>query len=529
MTLKNGSRPSDERRKALNQEVQPPVVSNFFPIERYYDAADSVFDRFREAIRDPKRLDEAYLYGKRYCVLFLDALPSHNYFTLPKNKALRDRHTRQVQKVLSLLEDVANRMDVEELKRQKEREEQRKREEEERARLEQKRYEELQLRMQRQQQFSNQSKPGESVESSAMSKLERLRVNLSAKQEGTGRVNLSATAQPRIKRDPSGEEPVGMRTSRYHLPSDEEEDDLPPPLPPPSENGESPSAPPPPSYNQVVSTRRNGRYRAETVMNQSIGIATTEKPAKRQERIPMAQLQEMYRKDYQAYQQAGKICVRPLSTYQGRYSSSTNGCTVISALVAAAHLTPKPIAIHDSEIDNIIDNRCGPILRKIRGKLGLGDHALIIPSDVHDQLVDDKILHQEYFVGAAGGNVMDRQHMGEFLKLLVHGEDGKSAFSKSAATFFFREHVISMVKTPVGNGQVQFELVDSLPGSLNGGRPCASRTLCKDLNSLQVLMRWYTSRKFSPSDCSYIDKNEWKDATADVDPRVFQGFVWAVK
>jgi hypothetical protein len=27
--------------------------------------------------------------------------------------------------------------------------------------------------------------------------------------------------------------------------------------------------------------------------------------------------------------------------------------------------------------------------------------------------------------------------------------------------------------------------------------------------------------------CHYIDANPWDDALADVDPRVFQGFVWS--
>jgi len=528
MTQQRVGRPSDERRERLKQALSVPVVSNFFPIERYYDAATTAYDGFQEVCNDPKRLDEAYVYGKRYCLFCLDAIPKHNYYKLPKNKALRDKHNRQVNKVIVQLEEVAQQMDVQEIRLQKEREVQAKREAEERARREQLKYEELMQRAQMQQRIPSQSRPGESVADSAMSKLEKLKFDLSTTQEGTGRVNSAASSSlQRIRRDPSGEEPSTIRTSRYHLPSDDDEDDelLPPPLPPPCHNGLLPGATQPPAYDQVVSTQRNGRYRPGSLMNQSIGIVTTEIPAKRRERIPMAKLQEMYRNDYNRYQQAGSITVTPLGTYQGRNSSSTNGCTVISALVAAAHLTSRPAPVSDAEINGIIDIQCGPILRKIRGKLGLGGHALIIPSDVHDQLVDDKILHQEYFIGAAGGNVMDPNHMGEFLKLVVRGEDGKSEFSKSAATFFFREHVISIVKTPIGQGQCCFDLIDSLPTS--GG--LGSRTRCKDVNSLQVLMRWYTSRKFSSSDCSHIDRNEWNDAMADVDPRVFQGFVWAVK
>jgi hypothetical protein len=173
------------------------------------------------------------------------------------------------------------------------------------------------------------------------------------------------------------------------------------------------------------------------------------------------------------------------------------------------------------------------LLREIRSKLGLDGHALIIPSDVHDHLVDKKILKQEEFVGAAGGNVMDPDHMGEFLKLLSVGEDGKAVARKGAATFFFREHVICIVKSaPMVNGRNSptsyYELVDSLPGLSSDGRSKATRTRCKDLDALQVLMRFYTSRKFSDSNCSYIDRNAWDDSMADFDPRVFQGFVWAV-
>ena len=38
--------------------------------------------------------------------------------------------------------------------------------------------------------------------------------------------------------------------------------------------------------------------------------------------------------------------------------------------------------------------QCVPLLRKIRSKLGLDGSALIIPSDVHDYLVDHKWLFQ---------------------------------------------------------------------------------------------------------------------------------------
>ena len=43
-----------------------PTVSNFFPLERYYEASDKVLQTFETAF-EARRLDEAYVYGMRYC------------------------------------------------------------------------------------------------------------------------------------------------------------------------------------------------------------------------------------------------------------------------------------------------------------------------------------------------------------------------------------------------------------------------------------------------------------------------------
>lgn len=120
--------------------------------------------------------------------------------------------------------------------------------------------------------------------------------------------------------------------------------------------------------------------------------------------------------------------------YQGRLSStpqfdSTNGCTVISPLVVATHVSQQYTAslygITNSAINDIIDKRAPPILSIIRSKLGLNRHALIIPSDVHDYLVDENILPQRKFAGVCGGNILDAGHVKCFLKMLVKGEDDK--------------------------------------------------------------------------------------------------------
>jgi hypothetical protein len=563
----NGGRPSDLRRKALNAELTVPSVSNFFPIENYYQAADKVHESFQLAFQQTKNtngktnnngnnnaLDDAYVYGKRYCTFSIGAIPEHNYYKATRYESLKLQHTRQVAHVLTQLEQVAVDMDKEEVEKIKQREILLQRQRQERDRIERARYAELQRRVQRQMQ-PHQRPPsaaavaradGSNLAASALSKLELLRKPVQP---------TVASAEGSIRRDPSGEEPRGEPSTRYRLDFDDDDDDdsaaLPPPIPPPSSSSdeislslsmdnEQPMAPP--SYDQALRNRPflgpgakvhptvgdNGKkgtplfkYTPPTVTP-----PPEQAPARKQERMPMRQLQKMYSQDYTRHQREGKIEVQAIDTYQGRKSESTNGCTVISALVAACHLVSHG-GITNPQVCQVIDRECGPLLREIRGKLGLGESALIIPSDVHDHLVDRKILQQKYFEGAAGGNILDPDHFGEFIKLISVGDDGKAPWNrKAAATLFFREHVISIVKLPVGPDQVFYDLVDSMP---SGGRSLASRTRCKDLKSLEVLLRWYTSRKFSDSNCSHIDRSSWDDSMADFDPRVFQGFVWAAK
>ena len=587
-------RPSDARRKCLNEELSVPMVSNFFSIERYYDAADKVYESFQSAFTEDK-LDDAYVYGKRYCTFCLEAIPTHNYFTADRYKHLQTKHRPQVDFVLTTLAKVAGKMDEEELEKQALAWEQAQREAEEQAKRHKEEYEALQKRAY---QFTSSSTPStptssSNLEASALSKLDMLRKTMSQEQVVVGGTKrIQQTKQQRktpkdgivkpeghhdnqhqltIKRDPSGEEP-GIPSSRYRLLSDSEDDDdhhyhhqmngatvLPPPiLPPPSSSSSSAltssaAAPPPPSYHQVVAAaaERHGRHNqlhqrnflgpnqqqhhnslGETSSSSTTTSSSTSlqpKP-KRRERIPIRQLQEEYRIAYTKAMANGFIQVTGVDTYQGRQGASTNGCTVISALVAARHLTSNSMAISDSLIMDVIDRQCGPLLRQIRGKLGLSGSALIIPSDVHDHLVDNQILHQDLFEGAAGGNVMDPKHMGEFLKLLAVGEDGMGSHRKAAATFFFHEHVVSIVKiVPSGGGLAYYDLIDSLPTLNSGGRSKATRTRCEGIEALAKLMRWYTSRKFTDANCTYIDRNAWDDSMADFDPRVFQGFVWSVR
>lgn len=538
-------RPSDERRKQLNQNLVVPMISNFFQLDRYYEVADKVYASFLHCYpvavgngdggktftaEQNQALDDAFVYGKRYCRFCLDVLPEHNYYGSAKYKSYQIQHTRQVKQVLDALEAIADRMDQYELYRIEQMKEaaRKKAEEEEQAEL--LRFAALQQRVEQQKKKKAQTS---GIEASALSKLQLI---LGSGTEPLAPPASSAIPTRRVQPDPSGEIPYGQPSTKYALHVDDEDDDvangdemLPPPLLPL----------PPPSYDEVIvpplpvsGSELWASYDRNTENQESITYPFHRQPSappapgttpishgKKPRGVPFTSLQAQYEQDYYQHIQKGAIQVVHLDTYQGRVAGSTNGCTVISALVVSQHLLSG--IVQNPQIKHVIDQQCIPLLREIRSKLGLGSGALIIPSDVHDHLVDKKLLPQEKFLGAAGGNILDKDHLGEFLKLLAQ------APKQAGATLFFREHVISIVKyvmddSRTGQRFYSYDLIDSLPGP----KGYATRTHCQGLESLLVLLRWYASRKFSGQACQFIDKKDWDDATADVDPRVFQGFVW---
>lgn len=525
---------SAQRRAQLLEQVGTPAVSNFFPILRYYEAADKTYAQFEESYLT-KNVDKAYLYGKRYCHFCIDAIPKHNYYQ--RHYQLGVKHQKQVEIVINKLENIVTWMDKEETERQAREVAEAKRKQQEflqqTKKMAQQREKEEALKMEDiKRRAAKIGRPSQKVTST-----DSASVQLSALQKLQMLQESTSISSLRIPKDPSGE----RSTTRFRLDSDSEDEEdeyigngaLPPPLPPPSMSDSS--TPAPPSYSEIMGPpsappKEDGFLNGSKFSDDfafdsgsSILHGSQELPKKQIRRKPMAVLQKEYRDAYHALQKKGRISVQTLRTYQGRTSGSTNGCTVISALVACHHLNTGGIT--DDAIGQVIDRDCIPVLKAIRGKLGLGGHALIIPSDVHDYLVDRNLLKQDYFSGVAGGNVMDPDHLGEFISLI----EGSKPHLKTAATFFFKEHVISICKTVRTNGggipSVRYHLVDSLASGigLSGG---GTRTTCADIESLRVLLYWYCSRKFSGGDCDRLDKTKWDEAMADFDPRVFQGFCW---
>jgi hypothetical protein len=147
-----------------------------------------------------------------------------------------------------------------------------------------------------------------------------------------------------------------------------------------------------------------------------------------------------------------------------------------------------------------------------------------------------------------------------------------------AASFFFHEHVITILQLRRGDQSVWFDVIDSLPhketllpvgetstvesssavalssdaaigagtheslrfeseGTLSRGYSeeflvdqvpptQAVRIRCMDVESLKATLLWYACSVFTPENRAYIDTYEWDEQLIDFDPRVFQAFIW---
>jgi len=562
---KTKNRPSEARRQALKKSESNkfPPISNLTPIQRYYDVADKLRVLFYDNVERHK-LDDAYVYGIRFAKFSTDSLPEHDYYRVkkPEMVQLKKKNQKDLRLVIDKLEEVVQLMDLEEL----ERAEIRRREE---AAL--KKIREREAAMRKEEEERNAA-------ADLISRLNALDTMFPKTPTGVGETQTKVEL-------PSYDEATMNQAINM-------DSDMPPPIPPPipfsapaetasldTNNLNQQQEMKPPSYRDLLS-RNFADYEQDSVMNLKPATSTSTRnlmnepiqapPPTYQSlkgepatlinplgpllpasldihgeiisenikiKVPITTLRYTSKREYDTLQKIQKVQVFALSTYQGRYNEtpgkdSTNGCTVISPLVAVNHLTSNGGGISDIMIENIIDNVAPSILTRVRRKLGLSGNALIIPSDVHDFLVDEKILKQEMFVGVCGGNLLDIKHVNEFLNLLENeevpesrDEEKKDSSKKLGAALFFHEHVVSILKVVLPDGSSWYDLVDSLPRRKNdklGG----TRTRCKDRDSLQSVLQWYACDKFSPSDNQYIDTNDWDDVMCNFDPRVFQAFVW---
>lgn len=476
-------RPSHFRRKKLwDPSIDPSLnfnVSSMFPISKYYNVIEKIHFAFYKAYLSGE-LDQAYIYGKRYATMAMISIPKHEYYLSPAHSADKHKSIRKSTEVIGILEKVVAGMD---------------REEEERDR--------------------QQKKYAERLAAEEVSK-ERFDADLA--MQGVHSIpNGGPSPRPSpaaLSAPPTTPAPTHISAALAPPP---------PPFPPPSFKDIS-SEPSPPSYFEAMASVNGstGNFIAPEYNN------LPPSPMRKTKSFAVKELIDIYMMEFSDLKRKGKIAMYPLGTHQGKMREynpmrdSTNGCAVIAPLISIHHMRSGGPGISDDVIERVIDDEAPPILRQVRQKLGLRSEALIVPSDVHDYLVDEKLLKQDQFVGVCGGNILDTEHLSSFYDLL----EGKESVSKMAATLFFREHVVCILKMTRSNGEVCYDLVDSMPQDVVRGPPTAVRIRCKGLVTFKNALFWYASKKFTEDNCNYIDLNDWDEMMCEFDPRVFQAFVW---
>lgn len=270
--------------------------------------------------------------------------------------------------------------------------------------------------------------------------------------------------------------------------------------------------------------------------------------------LQLKTLCSLYHEDFDALSEEGRMWISYVDTYQGRLAASTNGCTIIAPLLCIHHLievgNSLPYSgISDFDIEQAIDEETPVILTQLRHELGLSEHAFLIPSDAHDYLIKNGQLSDKQFLTVLGGNVLDDSHLKAFVDVL---RDDDQKYKKMAATFYFHEHVISILQMRRSPTVTWYDVIDSLPSKdfmkrsdetnnefharfgldlseeelFHSTLRKTARIRCVNADALTTCLRWYACSKFTDENIKYIDQYAWDENSCDFDPRVFQGFVW---
>ena len=200
------SSPSYARRQALRHaDASNSIrVLDSYPLSKYFDIAQRLLDAFQEAV-DKRRLDEAYVYGLRFAAFSVEALPKHRDWRREKDYAQpKRRNAKQVEKVISMMEIIKQRMDAEELILQEKRrveddERQRqldelKREAEQKALVRKKLLQENEMESRK----KLETEQVKTVEQSAMAKLLAMQKQISEPLNGKGKDSTSSDAAKKV-------------------------------------------------------------------------------------------------------------------------------------------------------------------------------------------------------------------------------------------------------------------------------------------------------------------------------------------
>lgn len=316
--------------------------------------------------------------------------------------------------------------------------------------------------------------------------------------------------------------------------------------------------------------------------------SSTQHEIKDNRSLSMSEQTNYYQQYFHSLVEKDVFHIRFLDTYQGRIRGSNNGCTVIAPLTCIQYFTAtqdneSSYGLHDAHINEVIDVHAPTVLSNVRTRLHLPPDSFIIPSDVHDHLLEVGLLSSSSFVGVCGGNILNDEHLMQLQQslLLTDDENENNRLNatyngpkrKVASPMFFHGHVVALHVIREGE-KVWIELIDSLPNpeawiktksydlrqtrdltsdsndapssderrepddewerhdqllnNKEGELPLnAVRVLCTDVTHFGSLLKHYALSAFSYEEKKFIDDNQWEDNNSYFDPRVFQAFIWS--
>mmetsp|Transcript_13495 Transcript_13495/g.32558 ORF Transcript_13495/g.32558 Transcript_13495/m.32558 type:complete len:640 (+) Transcript_13495:76-1995(+) len=244
---------------------------------------------------------------------------------------------------------------------------------------------------------------------------------------------------------------------------------------------------------------------------------------------------DFMQQDFKQLKKRGRVRITQMSTYQGKNPLSTNGCAVIAPLMCIHHFVNESSipdnGLPDHVVKEVIDEIAASLLPTIRENLGLVGYDFIDHYEACQALIQQQLLPDQ-FPNMVGGNILNELDLQRLVdELSVIGE------KKLGATFFFHEHVVSILQLRQDENTVWYDIIDSLPHKetlLRGpfdkpssGQQPSARIRCFDAEALRTALQWHACSVFSAQDAELIDSHEWDDKLALKDPRVFQAFIWS--
>jgi hypothetical protein len=158
----------------------------------------------------------------------------------------------------------------------------------------------------------------------------------------------------------------------------------------------------------------------------------------------------------------------------------------------------------------------------MRARNNEDDYSFLEIAPVLTYFHDADILPRTMFSEMIGGNILDVQHVRNFLAMLK-----PSQHCKAGACLFFHEHFVSVLKTPLPGVCVVYDLIESMPLLTSHQR--GTRTRCYSVEALEVLLRYYCASQFTRTQCVQIEGSIYNELMSLEDPRTFQAMVYSGK